>query len=255
MQLKDRIKRARKFAKLSQKDLAHRIGITQPSLSELETGKSLSTSYIASIARACGVDAFWLESGRGEMLNPLESAFKVSDVKGGYSLNSEENTTDPRLLTYPGMMPIAAWDDSTPLDDDEAEVPFLKEVELAAGSGKYAITESNTKTKLRFGKSTLRNKGINPNKIVCVTVKGNSMEPAILDGATVGVDTENTTIVDGKIYAIAIDDELLRVKLLYRLSNGQVRVRSFNREEYEDEVYDLKDIRVIGRVFWYSVLL
>lgn len=81
------------------------------------------------------------------------------------------------------------------------------------------------------------------------------MEPVILDGATVGVDTENTAIVDGKIYAIAIDDELLRVKLLYRLANGQVRVRSFNREEYEDETYDLKDIKVLGRVFWYSVLL
>lgn len=58
MQLKDRIKQARKHAKLSQKELADKIGITQPSLSELETGKSQSTSYIASIARACGVDAF-----------------------------------------------------------------------------------------------------------------------------------------------------------------------------------------------------
>lgn len=252
--LKSRIKQARKFAKLSQKELANKIGITQPSLSELETGKSQSTSYIASIARVCGVDPFWLESGNGQMIANTNNKLITSEQKNNYNTNDEDHT-DPSLLTHPQMQAISAWDDHTPLDDDETEVPFLREVELAAGSGKYAITETNTRTKLRFGKSTLRNRGINPNKIVCVTVKGNSMEPAILDGATVGVNTQDTTIIDGKIYAIAIEDELLRVKLLYRLPNGQLRVRSFNREEYEDEIYDLKDVRIIGRVFWYSVLL
>lgn len=250
MELKDRIKQARKLAKLTQKELADKIGITQPSLSELETGKSLSTSYIASIARACGVDPFWLETGQNKMAN------QISEERGIYRTSSHgREETNPALLTHPDMSPISTWDDTTPLNEDETEVPFLREVELAAGSGKYAIEESFTGTKLRFGKSTLRNRGIDPSNIVCVTVKGNSMEPIILDGATVGVDTANTTIVDGKVYAVAIDGELLRVKLLYRLPNGQVRIRSYNREEYEDEIYNKEDIKIIGRVFWYSVLL
>lgn len=255
-QLKDRIKQARKFAKLSQKELANKVGITQPSLSELETGRSQSTSFIGSIARICGVDAFWLETGQGSMTN-TNAQNRLSEQKTNYNnaAYDGESTTDPNLLTHSQMLPIETWDDNTPLDGDDVEIPFLREVELAAGSGKFAIAEASTRTKLRFGKSTLRNRGINPAKIVCVTVKGNSMEPVILDGSTVGVDTDSTAIVDGKIYAIAIDDELLRVKLLYRLANGQVRVRSFNRDEYEDEIYDLKDIRIIGRVFWYSVLL
>lgn len=256
LQLKDRIKQARKFAKLSQKELANKIGITQPSLSELETGRSQSTSFIASIARVCGVDAFWLESGQGSMTSPITQKHVISEQRSYSNIGQDtESITDPSLLTHSQMSSIEAWDDNTPLDEDDVEIPFLREVELAAGSGKLAIAEVNARTKLRFGKSTLRNRGINPAKIVCVTVKGNSMEPVILDGSTVGVDTENTAIVDGKIYAIAIDDELLRVKLLYRLVNGQVRVRSFNRDEYEDEIYDLKDIRIIGKVFWYSVLL
>lgn len=250
MELKDRIKQARKLAKLTQKELADKIGITQPSLSELETGKSLSTSYIASIARACGVDSFWLETGQNRMAN------QINEERATYRTTSHSREeTNPALLTHPDMSPISAWDDATPLNEDETEVPFLREVELAAGSGKYAIEESFTGTKLRFGKSTLRNRGIDPSNIVCVTVKGNSMEPIILDGATVGVDTANTTIVDGKIYAVAIDGELLRVKLLYRLPSGQVRIRSYNREEYEDEIYNKEDIKIIGRVFWYSVLL
>lgn len=255
MELKDRIKQARKLAKLTQKDLADQIGITQPSLSELETGKSQSTSYIASIARACGVDPFWLETGSNKMTSD-NLAHQVREDKAVYRIHhNEREETNPALLTHPEMLAISTWDDTTPLSEDETEVPFLREVELAAGSGKYAIEESYTGTKLRFGKSTLRNRGIDPSNIVCVTVKGNSMEPVILDGATVGVDTANTTIVDGKIYAVAIEGELLRVKLLYRLANGQIRIRSYNRDEYEDEIYDKEDIKVIGRVFWYSVLL
>lgn len=250
MKLKDRIKKARKHAKLSQKQLATNIGITQPSLSELETGKSQSTSYIASIAKACGVDAFWLESGQGNML-PHQTAFTPQHS----SLPYQEEGTDPSLLTHPDMSPISVWDDATPLEKDEAEVPFLREVELAAGSGKHSIQEAPAKGKLRFGRSTLRSRGINPQNIVCVTVKGNSMEPILLDGATVGVDTGNLNIIDGKIYAIAIDNELLRVKQLYRMPNNQVRIRSFNRDEYDDEIWDLKEIKIIGKVFWYSVLL
>lgn len=250
MELKDRIKQARKHARLTQKELSKKIGITQPSLSELETGKSLSTSYIASIARACGVDPFWLESGHSKITSNAVSS-QIKEESAYYQVEE----TNPMLLTHPDMLAITTWDDSTPIAEDETEVPFLREIELAAGSGKYAIEESYTRTKLRFGRSTLRNRGIDPANIICVTVKGNSMEPVILDGATVGVDTANTTIVDGKIYAIAIDNELLRVKLLYRLPNGQVRIRSYNRDEYEDEICNIEDIRVIGKVFWYSVLL
>ncbi len=250
MELKDRIKQARKHARLTQKELSKKIGITQPSLSELETGKSLSTSYIASIARACGVDPFWLESGQSKITSNAVSS-QIKEESAYYQVEE----TNPMLLTHPDMLAITTWDDSTPIAEDETEVPFLREIELAAGSGKYAIEESYTRTKLRFGRSTLRNRGIDPANIVCVTIKGNSMEPVILDGATVGVDTANTTIVDGKIYAIAIDNELLRVKLLYRLPNGQVRIRSYNRDEYEDEICNIEDIRVIGKVFWYSVLL
>jgi phage repressor protein C with HTH and peptisase S24 domain len=52
----------------------------------------------------------------------------------------------------------------------------------------------------------------------------------------------------------------LRVKTLYRLPGGGVRMRSYNREEHPDEEYIAeemiaKEIIIIGKVFWYSVLL
>lgn len=51
----------------------------------------------------------------------------------------------------------------------------------------------------------------------------------------------------------------LRVKILYRLPRGGLRMRSFNRDEHPDEEYTDEQLRsenivILGRVFWYSVL-
>lgn len=154
--------------------------------------------------------------------------------------------------------PIDVWDDDTPLDDDEVYVPFLKEVELSAGSGR-TIVEQSHKQKLRFGKMTLRRQNVQPSEAVCVTVSGNSMEPVLPHGSTVGVDQGCTSITDGKMYALNHGGQL-RVKTLYRLPGGGIRMRSYNREEHPDEEYTAEqlvknEILIIGKVFWYSVLL
>lgn len=162
----------------------------------------------------------------------------------------------PNNLVW-SMDPIEVWDDDTPLGPDEVELPFFKEVELSAGKGSEVMLETNGR-KLRFGKRTLKRKNIDPDSAGCVPVSGNSMEPVLPDGSTVGVDTANTSIQDGKMYAIDHDGQL-RVKQLYRLPGGGLRLRSYNTEEHPDERYDgtyvQEHIRVIGRVFWYSVML
>lgn len=63
--LGERLARARKEAKLSQEEVARRVGIAQPSYSELERGVSLSTTKIGSLAHVLNVDAYWLETGNG----------------------------------------------------------------------------------------------------------------------------------------------------------------------------------------------
>lgn len=147
---------------------------------------------------------------------------------------------------------VETWQDGTPLNDAECEVPFLKEVRLAAGSGSFEAADFNG-YKLRFHESSLRRKGINPKDVVCVSADGNSMEPVFPDGATLGVDTSQKHIKDGKIYAIN-HDGWLRTKILYRLPGNRIRIHSYNEEEHPDEEVDASDIQVIGRVFWWSVL-
>ena len=146
------------------------------------------------------------------------------------------------------------WDRNTPLNDDEVEVPFYKDIRLAAGNGFADDIADYNNFKLRFSKSTLRKQGVQYENAVCVIADGNSMEPVIPDGTTVGIDLSNKTIRDGKIYAIN-HGGLLRIKLLYNMPNNQIKIRSYNTDEYDDEIANFDEVSVIGKVFWYSVLL
>lgn len=191
----------------------------------------------------------WLMEGEGEMDLLYTSPQLLRAIRQDQIIPNLENAT---LLG-----PIDAWDDDTPLDKDEVYVPFLKEVELSAGSGRTVVEQSH-KQKLRFGRLTLRRQGVQPEDAVCVTVSGNSMEPVLPDKSTVGVDQGCTTITDGKMYAVDHDGQL-RVKTLYRLPGGGIRMRSFNRDEHPDEEYTAQEmvdqnIHIKGKVFWSSVL-
>lgn len=248
MELKDRLKYARKKAGLTQVELAERAGIKQASISEIERGLTRSSGHLVRLAQICGVDPVWLSEGT-----------KFPADQWRTIMSEPQPMLEPPPITSNATMigPIDVWDDETPLDDDEVEIPFLKEVELSAGSGRTAVQKSVTR-KLRFGKLTLRNQGVQPDQAVCVTVHGNSMEPVLPDGSTVGVDLSATTVKDGKMYAVNHDGEL-RVKTLYRIPGGGIRMRSFNIDEHKDEEYTAqelteKGIVVLGKVFWSSVL-
>ncbi|WP_162889011.1 LexA family transcriptional regulator [Pseudomonas syringae] len=210
--------------------------------------RGIPSSKIFAVAPRIGAKVEWLMAGRGEMEFQYSLQAKLAAAQ------SEEGV---ELSNASMIGPMDLWDDETPLDDDEVYVPFLKEVELSAGTGRTVVEQSN-KQKLRFGKLTLRRQNVQPSEAVCVTVIGNSMEPVLPDGSTVGVDQGSVNVVDGKMYALNHDGQL-RVKTLYRLPGGGVRLRSFNRDEHPDEEYSAqemldKQIVVLGRVFWSSVL-
>jgi phage repressor protein C with HTH and peptisase S24 domain len=233
-------KARRKKLKLSQVALAEKVRallgpeetFSQQTYAAFEAGDTKNTRFSIQIAQVLGI-----------------SIDEVAALTG-----ERRTSTTPEAVM---LGPIEVWDDETPLDDDEIEVPLLKEVQLSAGSGR-AVTHHQVRSKLRFGKLTLRRQGVEPDNAVCVTVSGNSMEPVLPNGSTVGVDQGKKEFKDGDIYALSHNDEL-RIKMLYRLPLGGIRMRSFNRDEYPDEEYTPERIHsesivIIGRVFWYSVL-
>lgn len=123
-------------------------------------------------------------------ISRIADYFRVStdQLRGRAALvASREDERDPM---HSELKDISLWDDDTPVNDDEVSIPFLREVELAAGSGRFVIEESE-KASLRFGKRSLRHNGVQFDQAKCVTVRGNSMLPVLRDGATVGSMPEN----------------------------------------------------------------
>ena len=215
----------------------------------------------AEFAKSMGVSAQtlnnWFVRGvPGRWLIPVAKMLKI----GISWLNTGEG---PRHLFGRGeadmdMRHLSLWDELTPLDDDEVEVPFLQEVELAAGAGRFSIEESSD-SNLRFSKKNLRENGVQFDQARCVTVRGNSMTPVLRDGATVGVNIGRRSVgdlTDGELYAINHNGQL-RIKQVYRLPTG-IRLRSFNREEHPDEEYTFQqmqaqEISILGHVFWWAM--
>lgn len=144
------------------------------------------------------------------------------------------------------------YESDEPLRHDEIEVPYFSDIELSAGNGCSNVLEYATQH-LRFNTSTFNQAGVSGSHVACCRVNGDSMEPVLPDGAVVAVDTSATQIRDGKMYAIN-HAGLLRVKYLYRLPYGGLRIRSAN-PDHQDEDLSAEmsmDVRVIGKVFWFS---
>lgn len=227
-------------------------------------GRSLTQADVAEACGWSGQSAF-SQYATGKVPLNVEALLKLAKA-----LNFDASEVSSRLLSTVASVQqeriqpsvklenIETWDDETPLDDDEVYVPFLHEVELAAGSGRFAIEES-ANSRLRFNKKDLRHNGVQFSNAKCVKVGGNSMVPVLRDGATVGVNVGKNSlsdIVDGEMYAINHNGQL-RVKQVYRIPTG-IRLRSFNRDEHPDEDYTFQQIQeqqisILGHVFWWAM--
>ncbi len=236
MELKDRLKQARKSRKMSQARLSEATGLDQTTISNLETGKVLSTSKLVQIARALRVDAHWLATGLGSM----EGA---RDPRAGYSAGTDE------LILHP----IEIVEGAAPLRPDEVELPCFREVEFAAGDGRTQVVENGGHT-MRFPLSKLAARNVSPSNAACATASGTSMMPTIADGSPIAIDKGTRHIIDGKIYALD-HGGMLRIKRLYKMPLGRVRLVSDNSDEYPEEVHGLMGPdapKIIGRVFWWE---
>lgn len=223
----ERIAQKREQAGLNQSELGRRLGLTAQAVQKWESGKSTPRN------------------------TKLQDIAAILGTTVSYLVGDEQDKA-------PVLSDIDSWDETTPLSDDEVEVPFLREVELSAGSGRFAIQEDSSE-RLRFPKQRLRDNSVSAGQARCVTVRGNSMTPVLRDGATVGIDLGKTglgEIIDGDLYAVNHAGQL-RVKQLYRMPTG-IRLRSFNRDDHPDEDYTFQrmqdeNLQIIGHVFWWAM--
>lgn len=95
MQLGERLKQARAYAKISQEELALRLNASQSLISKIERGEQEETTLIVKIAKICGVSIQWMDDGEGEMLvskdyemnERLQVLHKIAQTLPDYALD------------------------------------------------------------------------------------------------------------------------------------------------------------------------
>ncbi|MGD1336081.1 XRE family transcriptional regulator [Vibrio harveyi] len=134
---------------------------------------------------------------------------------------------------------------------DVAMIDFYPDVNAEGGGGVPNFSEKFSKTPIP---KWIVERQSCQDKICCIRVTGNSMEPVLVNGSVIALNPCVKTIKDGMMYVIRQGD-LLRVKILIETPNSLI-VRSYNSAAFPDEVYDKKNeasrIEIIGQVFWYS---
>lgn len=254
MNLSERIKLARKKAGLTQSQLAESVGIAQTAISQLESGKTLRSSYLIQIARACGVNSVWLADGEGEMLSPEDISTYLSSeleeiLRGEHEDDAAlNNALRERIAEARSASRFVSA--NTLLTE---EIPYLLELGDPLDPSK-TIVEVSVKVHLDLNDEILRKQEVLPEHVVAVAIWGNAMTPVLNDGSTVVAHLLETQVVDGRMYVMDHGGQI-RVKALYRLPGGGIRVRSYNTAEHPDESYSALEmeqakIRIIGRVFW-----
>ncbi|MFG6159657.1 XRE family transcriptional regulator [Halomonas sp. 1390] len=233
----DRIKQARQQANMTQPELAKACRWnSQGRVSNYERGlREPKSSDVVLLAKALGVSEGWLWTGE-------DVGGNVTELRPKRSIEGNAEMLDHELI-----------EGDEPLRPDEVMLPMFREVEFAAGEGCTQVIE-NHGAEERFSLPRLSRAGVQPENAALAVAKGDSMMPAINDGATIGIDKGCRGIIDGKVYALD-HGGMLRIKRLYRMPLGRVRVVSENSEEYPEEVYSLADPdapRILGRVFWWE---
>ncbi|MGS2743576.1 LexA family transcriptional regulator [Halomonas sp. LS-001] len=216
-------------------EVARYAGVSQSTLSRILNGKieSPSDRQVSLLAEYFGVT--------GDQLRGYEP---ISSTTG----STKTATHDIELHT------TEIVEGNEPPRSDEVDLPCFREVEFSAGDGRTQIVENGGHT-VRFPLAKLAARGVSPANAACATASGSSMTPTIADGSPIAIDKGTRHIVDGKIYALD-HGGMLRIKRLYKLPLGRIRLVSDNSDEYPEEVHSLMGPdapKIIGRVFWWEV--
>lgn len=196
----------------------------QGSLSALETGDSQGTTLIATFAAALGVNALWLETGRGPM-RPGD-AVDVLDLLPGAKRVHESGADDP-TMTQIRRVRIKVQAGITGFQTE----PEHYEGETQGVPTKWMLKE-----------------GLSRDALVSTTVHGESMEPALYEGDVIVVNTRDTQLVSGNVYVVNYEGEAV-VKRMIR-DAGQWWLTSDNPDQrrYHRQLCKGAECIVIGRV-------
>ncbi|MBM2293809.1 helix-turn-helix transcriptional regulator [Sulfitobacter pseudonitzschiae] len=141
--------------------------------------------------------------------------------------------------------------DSPTADANQSLIPVY-DVAASAGHGMIPEYEAQTHS-LAFPPDYLRKlTSSNPQNLAIFSVKGDSMEPTLLDDDVVMLDTSKVSLSFDGLFVLRFDDAL-HVKRVGRSSKkGHVTILSDNASIYPPLEILARDVQPVGKVLWYG---
>lgn len=110
MTLGDRIKTVRKNRDLTQREFAEKIGTTQNTIANYETGhRNPSAAALNNICKTFGIREEWLRTGEGEMFISMTRDEEIAAFVGD-TLSSESDTFKKRFISILSKLKESDWE-------------------------------------------------------------------------------------------------------------------------------------------------
>ena len=198
-------------------------------IKELRTEKKLSQQ---SFAEMMGVSRSYLaniETGAKEPSFAFASSLmETFGVEPNWFFHGHETAkTDPSFVTVPRYT-----------------------VSASAGNGDSFVSEPMDITYYAFSLQWIKRRGLDPKELQIIEVKGDSMEPKLIEGDLILIDRSNTKPMDGKAYVVRVWDDLV-VKYVQIIGRSAISLLSANSLYPPRELklpLDERDFQIMGQV-------
>lgn len=134
--------------------------------------------------------------------------------------------------------------------DGNPDYPAIRRVrfKLSAGASGFGIEYSDEDAApIVFQRAWFERHGYKPANLFAVRVANGSMEPGLYDGDTVVVDTADTKPLDGAVFAVNYEGELVIKRLVRDAGQWWLSSDNPNQAAYPRKVCDAGSI-IIGRI-------
>lgn len=209
--------------------------------------------YIRHVLDVTGLTLSALAAKSGLSSSTLTRPINAEDHKFSMKLKTIEAiyraTGVPFKSFVPGSGEVRATD-GHPSETHDALVPVY-DVAASAGFGALVDYEQQTHS-LAFPPDYLRKlTSSSPANLAIISVKGESMEPTLLDDDIVLVDMSKTHMGFEGLFVIRHNETLLVKRAGMSPKNGHVTLLSDNKA-YPPVEASLADLSVVGKVLWYG---
>ncbi|WP_392565177.1 S24 family peptidase [Utexia brackfieldae] len=198
--------------------------------------------------------AEWVKSARHKVkLTQEQLAEKLSMTKANISAFENGRTTPSYLV----MLKICEWCHvslpSQPINRiGEENAVTIAPFNVANQYNIHPVNDYfSINGQLLLGKTWLTEMGINPTSCSVIYAKGSSMYPTLQNDQALLIDTNQTTLIENKIYLIARDTHELIIKRVSRDRDGHWIYISDNMDKNSFPImFALKNDHIIGRIVW-----